>query len=158
MSSRKHGWFEEKLVEFENDPEFLTGELLLEINEQLCRLMEEQGVSRAQLAKRLGCSRAHITQILNGMPNISLQKLVRLADALEARVGISVSRPQRARTSGRASATADARQGLSAPCVPQDSTVLIRPHSTLAQRANRELPFTLHLDPQEDFDASALAA
>ena len=44
--------------------------------------MQEQGVSRSELAERLDVSRAYITKVLNGHGNMTLRTLVRLALAL----------------------------------------------------------------------------
>ena len=44
---------------------FLQRERLeIELTELICSVMEADGISRAQLAKRLGVSRAHVTQLL----------------------------------------------------------------------------------------------
>jgi transcriptional regulator with XRE-family HTH domain len=55
---------------------------LLEFTEELVRRMERDGVSRAELARRLGCSPAHVTQILRGPSNFTLASMARIAQAL----------------------------------------------------------------------------
>ena len=47
-------------------------------------LMESQGVSKAELARRVGKSRAYVTQSLGGDRNMTLSTLARFADALNA--------------------------------------------------------------------------
>jgi len=47
-------------------------------------LMESQGVSKAELARRVGKSRAYVTQSLGGDRNMTLGTLARFADALNA--------------------------------------------------------------------------
>ena len=44
--------------------------------------MEEQGISKADLAKRLGRSRSAITQMFQKTPNITIKKMVEIADAI----------------------------------------------------------------------------
>ena len=46
---------------------------ILEVTELICKLMEEQRVTKAQLARELKTSKAHITQILNGTRNMTLR-------------------------------------------------------------------------------------
>lgn len=83
--------FLERLESLQNDPSFLTEQLILEINEAICRLMQEQGVSRAELARRIGVQRSYITRMLNGMPNLTLSTLVKIATALNGRVSFDVT-------------------------------------------------------------------
>lgn len=47
-------------------------------------LMEQQGVNKAELARRVGKSRAYITQSLTGERNMTLGSFARFADALDA--------------------------------------------------------------------------
>ncbi len=70
------------MEELKDDPEFLTETLLLEVNESICELMENQDVSRAELARRLEWRRSAVTKMLQGNHNISIGRLVRIALAL----------------------------------------------------------------------------
>ena len=47
-------------------------------------LMDRQGVSKAELARRVGKSRAYVTQSLGGDRNMTLSTLASFADALNA--------------------------------------------------------------------------
>jgi transcriptional regulator with XRE-family HTH domain len=47
----------------------------MEATENLCRAMESKGVSRSQLAERLGVSRAWVTELLGGTHNVTLGTL-----------------------------------------------------------------------------------
>ncbi len=78
----------EQLKRYEDDPAFLTERLVLEINEEICRVMDEQDMSRSELARRLGVSRQFITRLLNGNPNLTLLTLVKIATALGARINV----------------------------------------------------------------------
>lgn len=55
----------------------------VEISERIYVAMEEQGVSKAELARRLGKSRAYVTKILQGNVNFTIESLVRIARALD---------------------------------------------------------------------------
>jgi plasmid maintenance system antidote protein VapI len=64
---------------------------VIEFTEDLCRIMKEKKVSRAELARRIGTSRAHITQLLGGGANFTLLTMVKLAMALDSTVHIHLS-------------------------------------------------------------------
>lgn len=73
----------------ENQKEFHRGRTLMEITEMLCAAMQEQGVSRADLAKRLGVTKGSVSQMLNGDRNLTVNSisdiLFELGLALDAR-------------------------------------------------------------------------
>jgi transcriptional regulator with XRE-family HTH domain len=57
-------------------------QLLFDATELISRAMEQQGVSKTDLAKRLGKSRAFVTQVLRGQNNMTLRTLSDLANVL----------------------------------------------------------------------------
>jgi plasmid maintenance system antidote protein VapI len=73
---------------------------VVEFTEDLWRLMEEKKVSRAELARRIGTSRAYITKLLGGNANFTLMTMVKLAMALGGAVHVHIS-DQRAYTTWR---------------------------------------------------------
>ena len=60
-----------------NDPEFrkllAQEELILEVTETICELLENEKVSRKELAERLGKSKGFVSQLLNGGRNLTLR-------------------------------------------------------------------------------------
>ena len=62
--------------------------LILWTTEAIWKAMDEQGLTRAELAERLGTSRANITQLLSGSRNMTLRSLASLAFACEMRAEI----------------------------------------------------------------------
>lgn len=56
--------------------------ILLEATESLSRLMEEQGIPKAELARRLGVSPAYVTKLLGGSNNFTLRTIARAFYAL----------------------------------------------------------------------------
>lgn len=52
--------------------------------------MQEQGITRAELARRLGTSQAYITRVLSGNANFTLKTISKLAMALgmELEIGL----------------------------------------------------------------------
>ncbi len=72
------------------DPEFrklLSIEALVaEASELIARLMTEQNVSKADLARRLKKSRAWVTQLLSGKANVTVRTLAEVVYTLDAEV------------------------------------------------------------------------
>jgi|WetSurMetagenome_2_1015567.scaffolds.fasta_scaffold470531_1 transcriptional regulator with XRE-family HTH domain len=82
--------YRERVRSIENTPEFLLEKVKLTFAEELCRLLDEQGVSRTQLAERLGTSRAYVTRILRTDYNLTAETMVKVARALDARVELAL--------------------------------------------------------------------
>jgi len=56
--------------------------LINEVTYKIERLMEIQGISKKQLAERLGVSKSTVSRILNGSRNMTLETLTKVAFAL----------------------------------------------------------------------------
>lgn len=60
-------------------PEFMKlfqrERLETELTEMICRIMKEQNVSRAELARRLGTSRSYVTKVLRDGSNMTLKSV-----------------------------------------------------------------------------------
>jgi len=82
------------------DPEFLKAfareGLIIDIQEEICRLMEENDVSRNELAKRMGKTKGFITQILNSGRNLTLRTVADVFTALEAEITIKAKTAKKA--------------------------------------------------------------
>ncbi|MGJ3244096.1 MAG: helix-turn-helix transcriptional regulator [Opitutales bacterium] len=55
----------------------------LTIVEELVRFMKMSGINRSQLAKRMGVPPSRITKLLSGESNLTIDTLVRAADAVD---------------------------------------------------------------------------
>lgn len=66
--------------------------LLLAATELICELLEKKRLSRAELAKRIGKSKAFVSQILSGRRNMTLRTLAEVAWALDARIELLPAR------------------------------------------------------------------
>jgi antitoxin component HigA of HigAB toxin-antitoxin module len=79
------------------DPEFrrlLSVEALVaEASEVIARLMAEQKVSKADLARRLNKSRAWVTQLLSGKANMTVRTLAEVVYTLDAEVKLRAQPP-----------------------------------------------------------------
>jgi len=80
----------------EHTPGYELEWLLLDIHEAMWAAMQARGVSRAELAERLGTSRAYITKLLEGQENMTVKTLVRVANALEMKVAMKFESRERA--------------------------------------------------------------
>ena len=72
----------------EHDPRLLAEELKLAFADELARLLEARGLKRTELATKLGTNRGYITRVLNTDYNLTIETMVRIADALGARVAL----------------------------------------------------------------------
>ena len=59
---------------------------ILEVTELLCQVMEEDDVSRAELARRLAKTKGYITQLLDGRANMTIRTISDVFTALERAV------------------------------------------------------------------------
>ena len=62
--------------------EYRLEKVLFEVAEQTCKLVESQGITRSELAQRLAVTPAYVTKLLNGNPNLTIESLLKLSDAL----------------------------------------------------------------------------
>lgn len=87
----RDNWYEAQRMEFDNDPDYWAEGLKLDFAEEVGRLMEEQKVSRAELARRLGTSPAYVTKILHWTANLTLTSMSKIALAFGSRVHLSLA-------------------------------------------------------------------
>ena len=117
MSETKPRSFDDLYRRAETHEDYWLAGAAQAFTEEVFRLMEEQGVSRGELARRLGTSPAYVTKILRGNANFTLASMVKLARALGSELGIKLT-PRESRTP-RATArpTASVSEGAR-PTVP----------------------------------------
>ncbi len=76
-----------------NDPEFrkllAQEELILEVTEVLCGLLEQEKISRKELAERLGKSKGFVSQLLNGGRNLTLRTVADILHVLGYKVTLT---------------------------------------------------------------------
>jgi transcriptional regulator with XRE-family HTH domain len=77
---------ETQIERFTKDAEamrlFQQERVILEVTERICELMDEKGVSRTELAERLGKTKGHVSQLLDGSRNLTLRTLADVFTAL----------------------------------------------------------------------------
>lgn len=80
-------------------------ELILDVTETLTRALETAGVTRAELARRLGRSPGFVSQVFGGGRNLTLRTIADIASALSVRPALTLAaagetRREPARASG----------------------------------------------------------
>ena len=63
----------------EQERDLARGAYLFRVTEDILVAMEDQGVSKAELAQRLGKSKARISQLLGGNSNMTIGTLAEIA-------------------------------------------------------------------------------
>lgn len=107
---------QEEMDRFEDDPEYRAEGYYLEVTEKVLERMSQEGISKAELARRMDCSKSHITQLFQGVTNITLETLAKLAVTVNAEWEFSLS------TESSASDVRDETQDVSTDSVfdPRD--------------------------------------
>lgn len=91
-----YGTFRKIYDEVKDSFEYKLEVLSIDVTEKVCEAMQQKGMNRNDLAKALGVSRASITQLLNEGSNITLKRLLKIAEALDYDIAIEmVPRKQR---------------------------------------------------------------
>lgn len=70
--------------------EFRLEKILLNFTAEICARMEDLGINRAELAKRLGTSRAFVSKVMACNHNITLKTMDSISNALGMEIGIQV--------------------------------------------------------------------
>jgi transcriptional regulator with XRE-family HTH domain len=74
--------FSELYRQAEQHEDYWVAGAIIEFTESLVREMKRQGMTRVELARKLGATPAYVTKILRGKVNFTLATMVRLARAL----------------------------------------------------------------------------
>ncbi|MCP4664607.1 MAG: helix-turn-helix transcriptional regulator [bacterium] len=87
--------FDELYREAESHDDYWIAGTIQELTEEISRRMEEEKISRGDLARRLGTSPAYVTKILRGNANFTLATMVKLARALGTELRIRLAPPEK---------------------------------------------------------------
>ena len=80
---------DQRATETQIDDEMLA--LITQLTNEINWYMRERGLTRADLAARMGVSPGRVSQILGGGENLTLRTLAALSTALEARFDLELS-------------------------------------------------------------------
>lgn len=75
-------WFASKVEELHDNPSFILEGVLYDLTEQIVEEMEKQGISRSELARKMGKKPSFITRILRGNENLTFSTTVQIGLAL----------------------------------------------------------------------------
>lgn len=67
--------------------------LIFEVTELIAEAMQDKGVTKAELAKRLGKSRSFVTQLLDGTANMTLKTVADVFTVMELELTVTRRRP-----------------------------------------------------------------
>jgi len=98
---------DQRATETQIDEEMLA--LVTRLTNEITWYMRERGLTRADLAGRMGVSPGRVSQILSGGENLTLRTLAALSTALDARFGIELT-ALKGEDSYRSRATAEAAE------------------------------------------------
>lgn len=68
---------------------YFREDLIFEITESICKVMEEKHVTKAELSRRAGVTKSNITQLLSGDQNMRLATVADLLYALDSKLQVS---------------------------------------------------------------------
>jgi transcriptional regulator with XRE-family HTH domain len=122
----KSEWFEKLEAELDKDPKYWVESMRFDFVEEVERMMEERGVNRAELARRLDSSPAYVTQMFKALFNPTLLTLAKIALAFDARVELKLV--PRDAPSGKRTATVpsthrrERRREVASPLLAQNTS------------------------------------
>lgn len=152
--------FTRLIREAERDPAYWAERAILRVTEEICQAMDQRGITRAELSRRLDASPPYVTKILRGDANLTVESLARIALALGGEVKFHIA-PFGMRTrwldasspAGRTVATSTSSLSFGTRSGRRIGTSLATPPAEL------ELTFTVSLSgAPETADGDATAA
>lgn len=81
MEQRKS--LEQRLKENRFNDLYIAYDLALDFSVQVNDILKVMGITRKELSERMGCSRAYVTQILDGHTNLTFKSMGKIAAALQ---------------------------------------------------------------------------
>ena len=82
MNSNKD-WVEEAKEKVEDNPEALAERYFIDITEQILLYMEENDITKSELADRMDVSRGYISKLFSDNSNLTLLTLAKISKALD---------------------------------------------------------------------------
>lgn len=84
-------WLAEDWGELQHDPTFVSEQLMIDVAVQIAEAMEEAGFdTQKELSEHLGISPSAVSQLLSGDQNVTINRLVSVALALEKGVRVEL--------------------------------------------------------------------
>lgn len=87
---KTYGWFKKEWERARDTFEYKLEGLELEVTEKILEIMEQKNITRKELAERLGVSKAAISKLFNNGSNMTLKRLLTIAEALGQELRVSL--------------------------------------------------------------------
>ena len=91
MGAKDMFFSKEKIESWASEKLYAREELIYNVTEDMLVIMEELGISKNELARKLGKSKSYVTQLLNGSRNMTLGTLSDVCMELNTKPKISFS-------------------------------------------------------------------
>lgn len=75
-------YFQRLFADAAKSPEYWEEMAIMSITEELCRVMEEKGISRTEFAKRIGRTEKYVGRIMRGSVRFDIPSIVHWSLAL----------------------------------------------------------------------------
>ena len=82
----------DRMLVARSSPAYLTEAAVLDFTVSLWDAMQSEGVSQAELARRIDSAPAYVSRVLGGADNVTLRTMVRMAYALGLRVRVDLQK------------------------------------------------------------------
>lgn len=86
-------WLTDLINLSEFDSEAAADFFKLNFTEQILTVMEEKELSRVDLARIMGCSKAYVSTLFSGRKNLTIESLMKLAFAVDKRLDFKLRDP-----------------------------------------------------------------
>jgi transcriptional regulator with XRE-family HTH domain len=86
MSTKEYNSFEDLWGDIESSDEFATSEAILDFTIELENMVKKRGLSRADLAKKIGKSQPYISKIFRGDTNFTISTMIKLVRAVNGKL------------------------------------------------------------------------
>jgi UDP-N-acetylmuramate dehydrogenase len=119
-----------------NDPEFrkllAQEELILEVTETICELLENEKISRKELADRLGKTKGFVSQLLNGGRNLTLRTVADILHVLGYKIALTPYKEASQDKNALPDRMPNKPEALPAKIIPENQSRLISEDQPLA--------------------------
>ena len=82
--------FKDLIEDAKSRDDYWIEDAILQFTMRLHEEMQKQGISKTELARRIGASQPYVTRILKGRDNLTIATMVKLARAAGLKVQISL--------------------------------------------------------------------
>lgn len=90
METKTPSWLESLIKTPEMERLDMEEALILEVSERLIEAFEKRGLSYTDIADRIGCSKANVSQALSGSRNMTLRTAAAMSWAAQFRIEVTM--------------------------------------------------------------------